>query len=279
MGSNYWSCTKFAEWIRGTSKISAGTEEEWRAWKSIAKKKKVRYWLAEEGLDHLQNVINWPKNRLQDVRHYVDNRWISKTHTLTSSNLKRGQWHEFDTRLLYSSFDSLVDFVEIELAWFHMICSDEAYKKYKTPWHRSIFRFRVRRNPECGLEYLNWAASLCHDEEWVDPNDPDFGKPTNQALAAQETLALYNWWKEVRPARQDPMDGSGWSNYCYERRKKAEAQGSDLILPILEGNETEEEKAHARQILEVCHEMESEQENEDTEMLIRLIKIRKYLWT
>lgn len=279
MGSNYWSCTKFADWIRGTSKISAGTEEEWRAWKSIAKKKKVRYWLAEEGLDHLQNVLNWPKNRLQDIRHYVDNRWISKTHTLTSSNLKRGQWHEFDTRLLYSSFDSLVDFVEIELAWFHMICSDEAYKKYKTPWHHSIFRFRVRRNPECGLEYLNWAASLCHDEEWVDPNDPDFGKPTNQALAAQEMLALYNWWKEVRPARQDPMDGSGWSNYCCERRKKAEAQGSDLILPILEGNETEEEKAHAHQILEVCHEIESEQENEDTEMLIRLIKIRKYLWT
>jgi hypothetical protein len=53
----------------------------------------------------------------------------------------------------------------------------------------------------------------------------------------------------------------------------------DLILPVLEEDETGEEKAHARQILEVCHKMESEQENEDTEMLIRLIKIREHLWT
>jgi hypothetical protein len=226
----------------------------------------------------LQNFINWPRNRLQDVRHYICNRWISKTHALTS-NLKQGQWHEFETRLLYSTFDSLVDFVEIELAWFHMICSDKAYQKYKTPWYRTIFRFNSYRNPESGMEYLNWAASLCHDEDWVDRNDPDFGKPTNQALAAQETIILYKWWKEERPARKDPMEASGWSDYCDERRKKAEANGSDSILPGLGEDCTEEEKARKHQILEVCDRMESEQENEDTEMLIRLVKIRKHLWT
>ena len=275
MGSNYWSCTKFADWVRGTPKILAGTEKEWRAWKNIAKKKMVRYWLAEEGLDRLQNFINWPRNRLRDIRHYIDNRWIFKTHALTS-NLKRGQWHEFDTRILYSTFDSLVDFVEIELASFHIACSDAAYKKYKTPWYRAILCFSGHRNPESGMEYLDWAASLCHDEEWVDPNDPDFGKPTHQALAAQEIIVLYKWWKEVRPTRQDPMEASGWSDYCNERQKKAEAYGSDLIVPFLEEDKTE--KANACQILEVCHKVESEQENEDTEMLIRLIKIRKHLW-
>lgn len=179
MRSNYWSCTKFADWVRGTPKIPAGTEKEWRAWENIAKRKKVRFWLAEEGLDHLQNIIYWPRNRLQNTRHYIDNRWISKTHALTSS-LRKGQWHEFETRL---------------------------------------------------------------------------------------------------PTRQDPMEASGWCAYCDERRQKAEVQGFDLILPVLEEDETEEEKAHARQILEVCHKMELEQENEDTEMLIRLIKIREHLWT
>lgn len=276
MGSNYWSCTKFADWVRGTPKIHAGTEKEWRAWENIAKKKKVRFWLAEEGLDHLQKIINWPRNLLQDARHHIDNRWISKTHALTS-NLKKGQWHEFETRLLYSSFDSLVDFVEIELTRFHMACSDEAYKKYKTPWYRTVFRFSSYRNPESGMEYLNWAASLRHDEDRVASNDPDFGKPTNQALAAQETIVLYKWWKEVRPIRPDPMEASGWSDFCDKRRQKAEVQGFDLTFPVLD--ETEEEKAHARQILEVCHKMELEQENEDTEMLIRLIKIREHLRT
>lgn len=25
----YWSCTKFADWIRGTPKLLAGTAEQW----------------------------------------------------------------------------------------------------------------------------------------------------------------------------------------------------------------------------------------------------------
>jgi hypothetical protein len=68
-----------------------------------------------------------------------------------------------------------------------------------------------------------WSCTKFAD--WVDPNDPDFGKFTNQALAAQETIVLYRWWKEVRPTRQDPMEASGWSAYCDERRQKAKVQG------------------------------------------------------
>ena len=126
----------------------------------------MRYWLAEEGLDHVQKIINRPRNRLQDARHYIDNRWISKTHSLTS-NLKKGQWHEFETRLLYSTFDSLVDFVEIELAWFHMACSDEAYKKYKAPWYRTILCFSAYRNPELGMR-LSFLAGATSKEEYSD---------------------------------------------------------------------------------------------------------------
>ena len=263
MGSNYWSCTKFADWIRGTSKIPSGTEKEWRVWENIAKQKRTRYWLAEEGLDYLQNIIYWSKNHLRKVRHYIVNRWIFKTHALTSS-LKRGQWYEFDTRLMNSTFDSLVDFVEIELAWFHMACSGEDYKKYKAPWYHAICFFKTSRNPESGLDYLKWAVSLRHNEDWINKSDPDFGKPTNQALAAQETIALYKWWKEVRPIRQDPMDASGWSEYCD--KKRAKAHESDLILPVLGEEETEEEKERAHQILALCHKIESAQDDEDTEM-------------
>jgi len=48
-----------------------------------------------------------------------------------------------------------------------------------------------------------WSCSKFSD--WVDKKDPHFGKPTSQALAAQETLALYTWWKEERPKRLDPF--------------------------------------------------------------------------
>src|ERR1700733_5487428 len=130
--SNYWSSSKFADWLRGTPKLKAGTAEAWNTWYKTAKTKKVRYWLAEKGLRYLQDFVNWPMDLFSDMRHYINNRWISKTHALTST-LKRGQWYEFETRLLHSAFDELLDFVEIEQAGMHILCSDDASKKYKMP--------------------------------------------------------------------------------------------------------------------------------------------------
>ena len=198
MKVDYWSCTKFADWLRGTTKPLAGTAEEWNAWGKKAKAKKIRYWIAEEGLDHLQDFLYWPLNRIRDLRYYINNRWTHKIHALTS-NLARGQWYDFDIRLLHSSFDELVNFVEIEEAWMLMVCSEEDRKKYKIPWYRRIFRIGVWRCPAAGIERLEWAAKLKHDEDWIDKNDPCYGQPTSQALAAQETLVLYRWWKDDRP--------------------------------------------------------------------------------
>lgn len=279
MKSNYWSCSKFADWIRGTPIIQSGTSKEWSEWRKHAKRKKFRYWLAEEALDCIQDFVNWPIHRLNHIRYYIRNRWISKTHTLTSS-LERGQWHEFETRLLYSSFDSLVDFVEIEQAYIHIICRDKARKKYNTPWYWSFFRISQWRCPEAGLDYLNWAASLRHDEDWIKKDDPDYGKPTRQALAAQETIILYNWWKNERPMRADPIEASGWSNYCEEKRKKMQENGMDSdLLFIDDENKSEEDEKRAHEIRENYHKMACEQDEEDTEMLIRLIKLRRYIWT
>ena len=269
---NYWSCSKFADWLRGTPTLGAGSSEEWRAWEKKARAKKMRYWLAEVALDFVQNFIRWPIDRLNDVRYYIDKRWVTKTHQLTS-HLKRGQWHDLDTRLLYCAFDELVNFVEVEQARHSMVCSREARKKYKTLRHY----LGCRRCPEAGLAHLHWAAGLKHDEEWTDKDDPSFGQPTRQALDAQEILVLYNWWKE-RTNRPDPMDASGWSDYCDERQKTAEARGEDSSLSFLE-ERTDEERERSRKISDICHKMEQEQEDEDTEMLIRLVKVRRGLWT
>jgi hypothetical protein len=273
MKSNYWSCSKLADWIRGTPKPLAGTTEEWNAWHKKAKIKKIRYWIAEEGLDHLQDFFNWPASRINDLRFYANNRWISKSHALTS-NLKRGQWHEFDTRLLHAVFDELINFVEIEQAWMFVVFSDEERKKYKTPWYRTILRIRAWRCPEAGIAYLEWATALKHNEDWIDKNDPNFGKPTHQALAAQETLALYNWWKVERPKRPDPSDASGWSNYCEEKRKTIR---DATFWNSLSTND--DDKEYSSKILDALRKIEQEQDEEDTAMLIRLIKIRQSLWT
>src|SRR3990167_8363588 len=272
--TRYWSCSKFADFLRGTPNLSSGTSEEWDAWEKKAKTKKIRYWLAEEGLDYLQNFICWPINRLNDVRSYIQNRWFIKSHAL-NSKLKRGEWHDFDTRLLHSIFDELINFVEIELAWMCVVFSEEEQKKYRTPWYRTIFRIGLWRNSEAGIAYLKWASKLKTDEDWIDKNDPNYGQPTQQALAAQETFKLYKWWKEERPKRLDPSELSGWSKYCEERHHAAKTQENNLDSFIT--NKADDERS--RELLNTYYKIEQAYAEEDTNMLIRLIKIRQSLWT
>lgn len=268
MQLKYWTCSKFADWLRGIPKPSAATVEEWNDWEKNARTKKFRYWLTEEGLDYLQHIICWPVNYINDVRCYINNRWFTKSHAL-NSNLQRGKWYDFDTRLLHTAFDELVNFVEIELAWMLVVFSKADRKKYKTPWYRTIFRIGLWRSPEAGIDYLKWAIALKFNEDWVDKNDPDYGQPTHQALAAEETLILYTWWKEERPKRPDPSDASGWSEYCKKN------YNSDFAS----FNKKKAKDEYLNDILNVYSKIEKEQEDEDTDMLIRLIKLRKKLWT
>lgn len=201
---NYWSCTKFADWLRGTPNLEHGTSDKWAAWRKSAKRKRLRYWLAEEGLDYLQNIICAPITFLNAIIRYIRHRFVAKTHTLTS-NLKRGTWHEFDDRILHCLF-----FVETEFWHQHLLCSAEDRKKYHIPWYRKSLKLGLWRCPAAGLDYLNWASALKYEEDELPKNDPKFGKPTPQALAAQEILVLYRWWKTERAKRPDADDVSGY---------------------------------------------------------------------
>jgi len=276
MRANYWSCSKFADWLRGTAKLKAGTGKEWRLWKEAAKESHpIRYWIVEEGLDYMQNFVNWPLDRMHDVRYYINNRWVTRTHSLTAHprDIKPGGWCDVGNRFLPCLFNELVDFVEIEQAWHHVMWDEEARKKFAVPWHRRFLRFRTWRCPDAGIEHLLWASGLKLDEHMgVDPGTDDYGKPTHQAIAAQEILALYRWWRDVYPNRPDVHDASGWSAYCEMRRNK----GYDFL--DLE-DKSEDEAAQCKTALEKSNEIEKAYDDEDEAMMIRLIKIRDSLWT
>jgi cytosine/adenosine deaminase-related metal-dependent hydrolase len=106
----------------------------------------------------------------------------------------------------------------------------------------------------------------------ADSDSADYGQPTHQALAAREILELYMWWREVRPARPDPYKASGWTAYC-ERRRNGGRDFFDLE------DKTEEEAEQGRVASEQVSKIEAEYEQEDTDMLIRLIRVRDGLWT
>lgn len=235
---SYWSCSKFADWVRGDKKPYALTLEEWDSWKSQQQSKRpFRFWLAEKFLNKLQNFLLFPSDLLQSIRCYCHNRFVSKTHFL-KTGLEPGSYHELDTRILFGLFNELKDFVEIELAHMHTLQDKN-------------FKFKKGRCVAAGLAHLDWASGLRMD--YLDKDHPEYNHPSEQAKSAIKIKKLYEWWIN-RKKRPDPLDLSGWTEN-YDK-----------------GNERFES-------YKISKEIEEKYEEEDDEMLIELIKIRKHLWT
>jgi len=279
MRSSYWSCTPFADWLRGTPKLKCGTGEEWDAWEAEAKTAHpIRWWIAEEGLDHLQKFVYYIPDRLNDVRYYINNRWVSHSHRLTAHprDIKPGQWRDVGSRFLPCLFNELVDFVEIEQAWHHCLWSDEAKTKFNVPWYRKGWlRWRTWRCPEAGMEYLTWAAGLKVDDSMgVNPGDKGYGEPTYQAKAAKEIIELYTWWTTTYRNRPDPYDTSGWTAHCEAMRVKHPGK----MFASLNTRDKEDRKASDK-AHNLLRKIEAAYQKEDEQMMIRLIRIRESLWT
>ena len=276
MRSHYWTIGKFADWLRGTPKLKCGTSEQWDAWyASAAKAHPIRYWIAEEGLDQLQKIVYYIPDKLNDIRYYINNRWVSNSHALTAHprDIKPGAWSDVGNRFLPCMFNELVDFVEIEQAWHHCIWSDDAKTKFETPWWRKGWlRWRTWRCPEAGLEYLRWAETLTN-EEFLEEDEKHKAEPTYQANSAKEIIELYTWWTVTYRNRPDPYDVSGWTEYCEISRA---ANGGKLSWS---GDKSPELKAMSDAAHEKLRDMEAAYEAEDEAMMIRLIKIRGSLWT
>jgi len=276
MRSDYWTIGPFADWLRGTPKLKCGTSEEWDAWTDKAKSAHpIRWWIAEEGLDYLQKFVYYIPDRLNDIRYYINNRWISHSHALTAHprDIQPGAWSDVGSRLLPCMFNELVDFVEIEQAWHHCIWSDEAKTKFEVPWWRKGWlRLRTWRSAEAGMEYLRWAETLSN-AEFLDEDKKHEAEPTYQAKAAKEIIELYTWWTVTYRNRPDPHDASGWTEYCEASRI---ANGGKLSWS---GDKSPELKAMSDTAHEKLREIEAAYETEDEEMMIRLIKIRQSLWT
>jgi len=234
---NYWACSKVSNWIRGNTKPGALSWGEWDTWHKLAKKKHpLRYWMAEEGLTILQDIVYLPSDIIYTIRIYIKNRFIDKIHYIRTG-LKPGEYYDLDYRILNGLFYELVEFVESEQA--HLMKVYEKERNYK---------FINGRCVRAGLDYLNWACNLRLDENYgLTKDDKDYGKLTDQAKTAYKILKLYNWWKN-RSNRLDPHD-------VFSKEKDG--------------------KYYYREI----QKLEEAYEQEDTKMLIKLIKIRGSLWT
>jgi hypothetical protein len=276
MRNHYWTIGPFADWLRGTKSPEAETFEGWAKWTKLAKTAHpVRYWLADEGLRYLQNIIYFIPDKLYDIKYYINNRWVTHTHALRAHprDILPGSWMDVGNRFLPCLFNELVDYVEVELAWWHIAWADKDERaKYQAPWYSTgWWRWRTWRSRQAGLDNLAWQKT-CDNKDYTKEDDPTYGELTPQAYNAMEIEALYLWWTEERPKRPDPYEVSGWSDHCEKRRIK---NGS--LFANLE-DETGE-KIDTEPMLNMINELEARYEQEDTDMIIRLIKVRHSLWT
>jgi hypothetical protein len=260
MRRKYWSISKFSDFIRGNKKPEVGTIQEWADWRKKSEKEHpIRYWIAEEGLDMLQNFFCWPVDKIYAAKYYIVNRFVSHSNALVAhrEHIKPGQYADLDTRILFCLFDELSNYVEVEAANLNFQFDSEKKKTLRW-WQVGKWRTRTWRNPEAGVDYLKWEISLIDEET---------GVPTSQSAGAQEILHLYTWWKEIYPNRPEVYDASGYNDYCADREKRGiELFGDDPGYDVLD-------------ILKKSSEIEDKYREEDTEMLCRLIRVRGNLWT
>lgn len=272
--ASYWSCSKAARWITKTfgnyEKPRALGLEEWGEWRRLQQTNhKFVYWLAEDGLDMIQDALWYPLDVANRIRQYLINRYVDKTHVIPTG-LEPGQWHDLDTVILHGMFEALVYFVEHEKAQMQLSWGGVSEDRERLPFtlrHRFFRRWRIKPwgSRELGLKYLEWETTL--DARGVEYPNP------HQAATAREIILLYKWWKDDRPARPDPYDASGWTE-MYERRQ-AGSDGVDRLFC----RQSDEQQEETRAALDRLNQLEQQYEEEDQQMLIRLVKIRSHLWT
>mgnify|MGYP001331169892 CR=1 FL=1 len=181
---------------------------------------------------------------------YIHNRWINPSDRviITHPDCPRGRYRDTDTVMLYALFQLLVDYIELE-------CGNFLSTRYENGWQTWYRRFRELplihwfippvRHAQRGLHYLRWEMSL--------KDSP------SQAETAKELFTLYRFWKHERDERIDPF-----ASYHALR------EGKDW-----KGPHTEEEERRFTDAVA----LEARYDEEDTDMLTRIVKIRHSMWT
>ena len=197
-------------------------------------------------MNKLQDFFYFPYDAYSNAKYYIRNRWIDKTHYL-KTGLKPGGYYEFDTRIIHGLFNELVDYVEMELA--HL-------SKWDTTKN---YTFKNGRCVEAALDYFKEVedrVEKTRNRMAEQPKTSPFYSSLIDNLSfderhlekTNEIKKLYEWWTKIRPLREDPY------------------------LAI-------EEETHGEKWIKLIELALNKHEEEDTEMLIRLIRTRRSLWT
>lgn len=165
------------------------------------------------------------------------------------------QWVESDEFMLHVNFQILTDFV------------DKQWDGGKSEYHGHLIDLRpyeekVKENPD---------DKFCQDE---------LKALTEQNKATQEIIDLHAWWTKIRPQREDPHNLIAHSDSELAFKVVSlDDNGLPELYEMVHEHETEEEREKYHDSVMRCFELEQKYRDEDTDMLMRLMKVRSCLWT
>lgn len=240
----------------------AMTSRGWNLFsKEFKKEAPIRFWIDNT---FRRNVILPIKWKYDAIHNWFRVRTVRRLHVI-STGLTPG-YYSTGERILHGNFNLLKNFVEIEQARATQRWSDDyemsVWERY-LPFYGLLFPYR---DPAAGIKHFEWAATL------DDPTLPPGDQSVRQARDAKEVLILYKWWITDRPGRTE---------IPYPKRPP----GKEVSLDVFSDDEDDqsEEMKNYRQLRHDAMDkriaQESAWEDEDSEMLIRLMKIRAGLWS
>jgi len=261
--SRGYAQTRVVKYIRNLfslNKPTAATWDDWEKWRETAQKEHpIVYWVTEKLPRKLEWVTNHTVGYFEDASTYIINRKC-QTHCLPS-RLKVGRNHSFETRVLYSLFDTFNDNIERGEAYFETTAYNESTgtREDQVPWYQDIF-FKPWRSPELGRQHLKTMLAEDMDAE--------------AKYTTFEKIVLYSWWNEIYPNRGDAIVESGLAQFLDEMRDKYDTKNLFSFRKIL----NQEEQAKYDLFNRRVDEIEKQWEKEEDEMLHRLISLRRKLW-
>jgi len=189
------------------------------------------------------------------ILSFIHNYWMNPSNRviIKHPDCKRGHYHDADYIMMFVMFQMVVNFIEIECgALLPNQCFETGWKK----WFRRVSNLTLLhwfimppRNALRGLFYLKWEMSL--------KDHP------RQAQCAKELFLLYKFWKHTRPRREEPF-AEAYTFTDEEEGIGKKFGGCSLRYSAF---------------LKRSGDLEEQQDQEDQEMLVKLINIRRSLWT
>lgn len=229
-------------------------------------------WLLTNIVEPLFNCLELIYSKYRRVMMYCQYRFIYKNHII-ETKLPPGTYQDIDQKLLYGAFTQLCNHVEHDKAYMQYISLPENEVMQLSWVERIGFRFIPNwKNPQLGIDYLLWETTLEED-----------GVKTSQATTAQEILILYDWWIK-RPQRPKLFELDWFYDQLmvkYDCDRLTLDRNLYRFLSVSQCNINIDPKdidEHSR-LLKKESELEQIFYDQDVEMLIRLIKISKHLYT